>query len=150
MAKPFRLGDSDPALRLARLAPSQAEALESALQALGKDWDGPQSALFLLPLAEAGCPAALLIRLAGKIPPGWPRDHRETYFDFRLDRWMRILEPPTLAQCLDDYLRNAPSPQVGMAFLKREWGEFLKRQEAERITDADADADAEAEIGSGN
>jgi hypothetical protein len=122
--------------------------LESALRALGKDWDGPESASFLLPLAEAGCPAALLIRLAGKVPPGWPRDHRETYFDFRLDRWMRILEPPTLADCLDDYLRNAPSPGEGMAYLEREWKEFLKRQDAgrmeDRIADRVADGDRES------
>jgi hypothetical protein len=139
MGKPFRLDHSDPGLRLARLGTAQAEALESALKALGKDWEGPESAYFLLPLAEAGCPAAVLIRLAGKVPPGWPRDHRETYFDFRLDRWMRILEPLTLAECFEDYLRNAPSPGEGMAYLKREWEGFLKRQEAERIADAEGD-----------
>jgi hypothetical protein len=130
MGKPFRIGDTDPAHRLARLSPAQAEALESALRALGKDWDGPEAAAFLLPLAEAGFPAAVLRRLAEKIPPGWPRDHRETYFDFRLDRWMRILEPPTLAECLEEHLRNAASPEEGMAFVKREWEAFLKRQGA--------------------
>jgi hypothetical protein len=131
MGKTFRLGDSDPAHRLARLTPGQAEALESALGALGKDWDGPAGAAFLLPLAEAGFPAAVMRRLAEKIPPGWPRDHREIYFDFRLDGWMRILEPPTLAECLEDYLRNAASPEEGMDFLKREWDAFLKRQDAQ-------------------
>jgi hypothetical protein len=131
MGKPFRLGDSDPALRLARLSPAQAQALESALRALGKDWEGPEAAVFLLPLAEAGLPTSVLLHLAGKIPPGWPRDHRETYFDFRLDRWMRILEPPTLAECLEDYLRNATSPEAGMAYLRREWEAFLKREAAD-------------------
>lgn len=128
MGKAFRLGDSDPAHRLARLEPMQAEALESALRELGKSWDGPEAAAFLLPLAEAGLPAAVMRRLAGKIPPGWPRDHREIYFDFRLDRWMRILEPPTLSECLEDYLANATSPEAGMAFLKGEWEAFLKRR----------------------
>lgn len=145
MGKPFRLDDSDPGLRLARLGTAQAEALESALQALGADWDGPESARFLLPLAEAGCPAAVLIRLAGKVPPGWPRDHRETYFDFRLDRWMRILEPLTLAECLEDYLRNAPSPAAGLAYLKQEWEGFLKRQESERIADGQRSEDREGD-----
>jgi hypothetical protein len=140
MGKPFRIGDSDPALRLARLGPAQAEALETALKTLGTAWDGPEAAFFLLPLAEAGFPSALMIRLAERLPPGWPRDHRETYFDFRLDRWMRILEPPTLADCLDEYMRNAPSPQEGMAYLKREWEGFLKRQAAGRDAQGESGA----------
>jgi hypothetical protein len=127
MGKPFRLDDSDPTSRLRRLAPPQAEALESVLRSLGKEWDGPEAAAFLLPFAEAGFPAAVMGRLAEKLPPGWPRDHRESYFDFRLDRWMRLLEPPTLAQCLDEYVRTAASPSEGLEYVKREWEAFLLR-----------------------
>ncbi len=127
MGKPFRLDDSDPAARLRRLSSPQAEALETALQSLGKAWEGPLAAAFLLPFAEAGFPAALMGRLAEKLPPGWPLDHRELYFDFRLDRWMRHLEPPTLAECLDEYVRTAASPEEGLEFAKREWEAFLAR-----------------------
>jgi hypothetical protein len=127
MRKPFRLEDSDPSERLRRLTAAQAEALESALRSLGKDWEGPAAAAFLLPLAEAGCPAPLMRRLAAKFPPDWPRDHREAYFDFRLDRWMRILEPPTLAECMEEYVRSAESPEEGLAFVRREWERLAKR-----------------------
>jgi len=127
MGKPFRLDDSDPTSRLRRLSPSQAEALETVLRSLGKAWEGPAAASFLLPFAEAGFPAALMGRLAEKLPPGWPLDHRELYFDFRLDRWMRHLEPPTLAECLDEYVRTAESPGEGLEFAKREWEAFLAR-----------------------
>lgn len=127
MGKPFRMNDSDPAARLMRLSPSQAEALETVLGSLGKAWDGPEAAGFLLPFAEAGLSAEVMGRLAGKLPPGWPRDHRQAYFDFRLDRWMRILEPPTLAECLDEYVRTAASPEEGLGYAKREWEAFLAR-----------------------
>ncbi|MBW8889493.1 MAG: hypothetical protein JF616_17185 [Fibrobacteres bacterium] len=127
MGKPFRLDDSDPKSRLQRLSPPQAEALESVLRSLGKAWDGPSGAAFLLPLAEAGFPAALMGRLAEKLPPGWPLDHRELYFDFRLDRWIRHLEPPTLAECLDEYVRTAPNPGEGLEYAKKEWEAFLAR-----------------------
>ena len=127
MGKPFRLDDSDPASRLRRLAPSQAEALEGVLRSLGKAWEGPEAAAFLLPFAEAGFSAALMGRLAEKLPSGWPFDHRELYFDFRLDRWMRHLEPPTLAECLDEYVRTAPSPAEGLEYAKRDWDAFLAR-----------------------
>lgn len=129
MGIPFRMDDSNPTVRLRRLSPSQAEALETVLRSLGKAWEGPAAAAFLLPLAEAGFPAALMGRLAEKLPPGWPTDHREVYFDFRLDRWMRILEPPALAECLDEYVRTAPSPAEGMDYVKREWTAFLARWE---------------------
>jgi len=127
MGKPFRLDESDPASRLRRLLPSQAEALESALRSLGKAWESPATAAFLLPFAEAGLSADVMRRLAERLPPGWPHDHRELYFDFRLDRWMRHLEPPTLAECLDEYVRTAPTPEEGLEYAKKEWEAFLAR-----------------------
>lgn len=129
MGKPFRLDESDPAARLRRLSPAQAVALEGALASLGKAWEGPIAAAFLLPLAEADFPASLMRRWAEKIPAGWPLDHRQMYFDLRLDRWIRHLEPPTLAECLDEYVRTAASPEEGLAYAKREWEAFLGRWE---------------------
>jgi hypothetical protein len=129
MGKPFRLDESDPAARLRRLSPVQAGALEAALQSLGKAWEGPMAAAFLLPFAEADFPASLMRRWAEKIPAGWPLDHRVMYFDLRLDRWIRHLEPPTLAECLEEYVRTAASPEEGLAYAKREWEAFLSRWE---------------------
>lgn len=129
MDKPFRPQDYDVEARLRRLEPDQAQALESALRGLGQAGEAREMALFLLPLAEAGLAAAQMRRLAGKVPAGYPLDHREIYFDFRLDRWMRILEPPTLAECLDAYVSTAETPAEGLAYARREWAAFLKRHE---------------------
>jgi hypothetical protein len=49
------------------------------------------------------------------------------YFDFRFDRWMRHLEPPTLAECLDEYMLTAPSREEGMEYVRKVWEEFLQR-----------------------
>jgi hypothetical protein len=71
-----------------------------------------------------------MIRLAEKVPEDFPLDHREVYFDFRLGRWIKHIEPPTIAQCLEEYLENAESPEDGLAYLKREWAAFLRRHGA--------------------
>jgi hypothetical protein len=131
MEKPgFRMSDHEVENRLAKLSPGQAEALEQALAALsgsgdGEDRDGERDGLplFLLPMAEAGFTAAQIRGLAGKVPEGLPFDHREIYFDMRLGRWMRHIEPPTVSEILD----NAESPAAGYAFLKAQWQGFLKR-----------------------
>jgi hypothetical protein len=128
MPKPFDLGDADPRTRLRRLPPDRTDALQAALSALGRAWDGAESAAFLLPLAEAGFTADLMRDFAERLPAGWPRDHREVYFDFRLGRWSRHLEPPTLAECLDEHVRTAGTPEEGLDYAKREWNAFLERQ----------------------
>jgi hypothetical protein len=128
--KPFRINDHDVKSRLSRLAPDQAEALVAALEALGpKPEAGEREGLpgFLLPLAESGLSAAQMIRLAGLVPEAFPLDHREIYFDFRLGRWLRHLEPPTIAQCLDEYMEHAETPAAGLAYLRDQWQGFLRR-----------------------
>jgi hypothetical protein len=132
MDKPFRPEDHDVEARLRRLEPARAAALEATLQGLGRAGEGPDMAYFLLPLAESGLDAPQMLRLARRIPEEYTLDHREIYFDFRLDRWMRILEPPTLAECLDSYVHTAPSPEEGLAYARREWEAFLKRHHAAR------------------
>jgi hypothetical protein len=131
MQKPgFRLSDHDVENRLAKLSPSQVEALEQALAGLSVSGGGEErQALphFLLPMAEAGFTAAQIRGLAEKVPEGFPFDHREIYFDMRLGRWMRHLEPPTVSEILDEYLESAESPAEGYAFLKAQWQGFLKR-----------------------
>ncbi|MDB5103067.1 MAG: hypothetical protein JWP91_756 [Fibrobacteres bacterium] len=126
----FRMQDHDLEARLARLERAQALALEEALERLsGAPGKGEREGLplFLLPLAESGLTATQMVRLAGKVPDGFPLDHREIYFDFRLARWMRHIEPPTISQCLDEYMENAESPAAGMAYLKAQWLGFLRR-----------------------
>lgn len=123
----FRLSDHDVEARLRGLPARQAQALEKALESLGRAGEGPEMAHFLLPLAEAGLDETMMARLVSKIPAGWPLDHREMFWDFRLDRWIKHIEPPTLPQLLDELIRNAETPEQGMAWVKREWAAFLAR-----------------------
>lgn len=131
----FHLPDHEPEARLARLHPSQLEALEKALSLLTasvKVRNRPESdqdalPIFLLPLVEFGLTSDQMIRLAELVPADFPFDHRDIYFDFRLDLWIRHIEPPTISECLEEYLGNAESPQAGLAYLREQWQAFLHR-----------------------
>jgi hypothetical protein len=127
----FRLSEHDIESRLAKLAPSQAEALESALSATGGALStrkgGEDLPLFLLSLAEQGLTGSQLLSLLQKVPTGFPLDHREIYFDFRLGIWIRHIEPPTVSGILEEYLASAETPELGLAYLDGEWRRFLER-----------------------
>jgi hypothetical protein len=134
----FNIPDHNVEARLARLAPAQAGALEKALEGLSGTGTASERVgnreglpLFLLPLAETGLAAHQMIDLAERVPGGYALDHREIYFDFRLGRWMKHIEPPTVDQILDEYIENAESKALGLAYLKEKWREFLRRQGAE-------------------
>ena len=129
MDTPFRLSDHDPEVRLQRLEPSQVEALEKALEGLGAAGEHREMALFLLPMAEIGFSAAQMQRLVGKIPAGYGLDHREMFYDFRLDRWIKHLEPPSLEECMEEYLRNAESLAKGLTYVRKVWEDFLRRND---------------------
>ncbi|HKP97797.1 MAG TPA: hypothetical protein VJ385_18805 [Fibrobacteria bacterium] len=131
----FRLPDHSVEARLERLGAAQARALERALESLSGDRPGRPGdregwPVFLLPLAEFGLSAAQILRLAEKVPEGFPLDHRDIYFDFRLDRWVRHIEPPTISESLEEYLDSAPTPAEGLAYLRERWLEFLRRHGA--------------------
>jgi hypothetical protein len=108
--------------RIAGLEPARRMALESAL-----DRAGSRQGLrdFLLPLAAAGLDADRMLDLLGRVPAGWPLSHREMYYDFRLARWQKHIEPPTLAELLEEYLASAPTREEGLAYLRKEWTRFL-------------------------
>lgn len=138
MEKPppdFRMPDYEPEARLARLPAAQLEGLEKALAHLsasgqitrrtGSDQDGLP--IFLLPLAEFGLSSEHMIHLAEAVPADFPLDHRNIYFDFRLNRWMRHIEPPTILESLDEYFENAESPEQGLDYLTGQWQAFLRR-----------------------
>lgn len=131
----FSISDHEVEARLARLDARRAAALEQALAGL-QDTLPPNAKvrvglpLFLLPMAESGLTGELMAGLVGRVPAGFPLDHREIYFDFRLDRWMKHIEPPTLSDCLEEYLESAESPAEGMAYLKEQWLAFLSRNNA--------------------
>lgn len=82
---------------------------------------------FLLPFAETGWSEAEMLDIARKVPKHWPCDHREIYFDFRLQRWMRILDAPTLEECLEDYVKHAPSEGEALTYLEGKIREFFAR-----------------------
>lgn len=132
----FKMEDLAPAARESRLDAGPTEALAMALlQALGQSslkGSARESILreFLLPLAESGLGASQMLSLLRKVPEGWHLSHREIYYDFRLARWQKHIEPPTIAESLDEYLENAPSREEGLAYLRRQWREFLERNKA--------------------
>lgn len=82
---------------------------------------------FVLPLAEMGLTLAQMMALVEKVPDGWPLDHREIYFDFRLQRWMRILDAPTIDECLEDYVKHADSEIQGLDYLEGRIRAFFAR-----------------------
>ncbi|MDQ3000616.1 MAG: hypothetical protein M3Y08_05070 [Fibrobacterota bacterium] len=135
--RPFNLPDHTVEARLARLSAPQAEALEKALGNLFSADEGPNQVgkrdglpLFLLPLAELGLTWDQMVGLVEKVPAGYVLDHREIYFDFRLGRWMKHIEPPTVAQILEEYIDTAESKNQGLTYLKQQWQGFLRRQGA--------------------
>jgi hypothetical protein len=133
--EPFRMRDHEPEARLARLSPGQAEALEQALSRLSESVlikrrsESDQNLLpfFMLPFAEFGMTRDQMIRLGGQIPADYTLEHRAIYFDFRLERWMRHIEPPTVSECLEDYFENSESPEQALAYLDGQWQTFLRR-----------------------
>jgi hypothetical protein len=40
---------------------------------------------------------------------------------------MRHIEPPTLAECLEEYFVNSESRESALSYLHGEWDRFLKR-----------------------
>ncbi|MEO7427400.1 MAG: hypothetical protein ABI036_19595 [Fibrobacteria bacterium] len=146
----FTLSDLDLEARLRRLDRPQADALESILEHLSRNPDerdsgkavraagavdaaGISDAIdtplsFLLPMVEAGFSAPQILTLMEKVPFGFPKDHRLIYFDFRLARWIRHIEPPTFREIMEEYLEHAPTREEGLAYLEKEWAEFLRRQ----------------------
>ena len=122
----FHLEDFTVEARLLKLGPDQAKAMSETVAALRQDWDGDLRA-FLLPYVEFGLVANQMVKLMEALPQGSVLDHREMYFDFRLERWQRHIEPPTLDQCLEDYLEHSPSREQGMEYLREVWERFRKR-----------------------
>jgi hypothetical protein len=82
---------------------------------------------FLLPMAEMGLTMQQMLDMTQKVPKGWPFDHREIYFDFRLQRWMRILDAPTIDECLEDYVQHAPSQAEALTYLEERTETFFSR-----------------------
>lgn len=120
----FDLDGLGPDARIAELEPAKRKALEAALEEAGAR-QGLRE--FLLPLAAAGLDADQMLDLLGRVPAGWPLSHREMYYDFRLARWQKHIEPPTLRDLLEEYLASASSKEEGLAYLRKEWARFLAR-----------------------
>ena len=130
----FRMENLGPEARSQRLDPRQGMALAKALELSERmpARSGRPDALrdFLLPFAVFGLDAAQMLGLLEKVPAGWPLDHREMYYDFRLGRWQKHIEPLSVSEILDEYADHAPTPEEGLAYLRGQWSEFLKRRGA--------------------
>lgn len=131
----FNLEEQGPEARKRKLDPKQGMALAKALELASKSPLRPikneagedEVRDFLLPYAEFGLDSAQMLGLLDKVPAGWPLSHREMYYDFRLGSWQKHIEPPTLADCLLEYLDNASTRAEGLAYLRNQWSEFLKK-----------------------
>jgi hypothetical protein len=111
----------------ARLPPGRIEPGDAQDRPEGEDLRRD----FLLPFAVFGLDTAQMLTLLEKVPADWPLNHREVYYDFRLERWQKHIEPPTVAGILDEYADNSPSPEEGLAYLRKQWSEFLMRRGVE-------------------
>lgn len=135
---PFRMEDLNPQARKVRLEPAQGMALAKAMELAAKmaqrtgrrNLDEDALRDFLLPFTEFGLEAPHMLALLEKVPPDWPLDHREMYYDFRLARWQKHIEPPTIAELLEEYVENAPSVAEGVGYLRGVWEAFLKQRGA--------------------
>jgi hypothetical protein len=125
----FSLSDQDMEVRLRRLDGARAEALESVLSNLAQRHSEPEESLllFLLPLVETGLSAPQILSLLEKVPDDFPQDHRRIYFDFRLARWIKHIEPPSFREIMEEYLEHSPTKEAGLGYLEKEWAEFLDR-----------------------
>jgi hypothetical protein len=65
--------------------------------------------------------------MMARLPLDASLDHAEIYFDFRLGSWMKILEPPTLPELLDEIVETAPSVADGCAAIEAEYQAFQVR-----------------------
>jgi hypothetical protein len=132
--KEFRMDTYRLEARIGRLSADQSDAMERAMSLydggrLPKEGD-PAFAdrlALLLPLAEFGLAADLMIKLMLAVPEGWPWDHRQIYYDFRLGRWMKHIEPPTVSECLEEYFENSESRESAMTYLRAQWDLFQSR-----------------------
>ncbi len=121
-------GESGMQHRLDRLSPAQRRVIAWAVMEYRthREENDAKITQFILPLAEAGFDFPQIRNLMEKLPAQYPLDHRHVYFDFRLSRWMRVLEPPTLRECLEDYLEHAPTRAEALAFIEHECREFFQ------------------------
>jgi hypothetical protein len=119
-----------PNLRLEQLNTQQKRTLAWAIVEIRTSRsDAPKEEplrAFMLPLAEMGLTLPQILDLVRKLPVDWSFDHREVYYDFRLQRWMKILEVPTLDQCLADYVENAPSEAEAWQYLDDRFRAFFQ------------------------
>jgi len=133
--KAFHIPDHKPDARLARLPLSQMRQLEEALTELSQanfvlersEKDREALPLFLLPLAEFGLTCDQMLKLIEKIPSDFILSHREIYFDYRMNRWIKHIEPLSILECMQEYFVNAESPDEALDYLKTQWQVFLKR-----------------------
>jgi hypothetical protein len=116
--------------RLQQLTNSQKEILVHTtefLQARDSKLNKKQIQLFVLPMVEIGLPSQSILELVSRLPLDTSLDHAEIYFDFRLGSWIKILEPPTLPELLDEIVETAPSITEGCAAIEAEYQAFKVR-----------------------
>ncbi len=89
---------------------------------------------FLLPFFLCGWDSDGLEQAIEKLPLAWPLDHREVYFDFRLNCWQQILEPQSLEFLIEECFEHSFSPQQAYARISATIEEIYAKKRAELKT----------------
>jgi len=74
---------------------------------------------FFLPFIQFGLEEKHIDLLMKKVPNKWPLDLKKIFFDFRMNTWLKYLEPPTLEDCLKEYLANAPNRKEALTYIRK-------------------------------
>ena len=92
--------------------------------------EGREFANFILPFIKVGLSAEQIGDLLKKIPKDWSFDHREMYYDFRLARWIRHIEPKDLNATVQEYLVSAGSLEEGVLYVQKILADLSKKMGA--------------------
>ncbi len=82
---------------------------------------------FLTPFLLINIPRDAVKEICLKIPRDFFWDHREMYFDFRLARWIKHVEPSSLKECMEEYWENSESPLDALKYFRGLIRDFSSR-----------------------
>jgi len=104
-----------------KLTESESEVFEKLEQNWSQKFKGDREALanFILPFIKVGLTFAQVTDLLNKVPEDWGFDHKNMYYDFRLTRWIKHIDPKDLTDTVKDYLVNAHSLEEGVLYVQK-------------------------------
>ena len=73
----------------------------------------------VLPYFQFGLNSVQVENLLEQIPLDWNWDHREMYFDFRIKKWIKHIEPPSLEDSMQEYLTHSNSQKEAVDYIQK-------------------------------